>query len=156
NHLPCAAAGPGIEAGGRLVKEKELGVTGKPDRHIEAALLPTREPAHGHLALLHQPGALQQVLERERVRVVTTVEVDRLFDGEVWLHAWGLADDADARLEFGFAACRVVAEHIDGACVARAVPFENLDSGGLPGAIGAEEREHLPGGYGKVDAIHRG
>jgi hypothetical protein len=42
---PCLAARGGIEAGGRLVEEEQLGVADERQRDIEAALLAARELA---------------------------------------------------------------------------------------------------------------
>ena len=43
DHLPGLAARRGVEAGGRLVEEEQLGVADQRQRHVEAALLAARE-----------------------------------------------------------------------------------------------------------------
>ena len=45
DHVPGLAPGGGVETGGRLVEEEQLGVADQRHADVEAALLATREPA---------------------------------------------------------------------------------------------------------------
>src|SRR5262249_2510288 len=101
---------------------------------------------------VRQPDQLDQLRGVARVGVVAREVAYRLADGQVGEVGRGLQDDADPGPPRAAGPCRVHAEHLDLAGVAGTVPLQDLDRGRLAGAVGTEERVHLAGLDGQVDA----
>src|SRR6266511_679287 len=62
DHLPGFVPGRGVEAGGRLVAEEQLGVAGERDRHVQASLLTTGELHHAAVAFAGQAHQVNDVV----------------------------------------------------------------------------------------------
>jgi hypothetical protein len=73
----------------------------------------------------------------------------------VRLDAAFLDDDAEAVLDRVQLLARIDAEDLDLAAIPFAVALEDLDGGGLAGAIGAEQGEDLAGPDVEVDPVDR-
>jgi hypothetical protein len=97
--LPCAAAGSRIEAGGRLVQEKKLRVTGEGHTHVEAPHLPAGELAHSCVPLLLETHEFDDLIQRPGLRVCLSVQLDGLGHREVDIHSRGLKDDTHPLLQ---------------------------------------------------------
>ena len=66
----------------------------------------------------------------------------------------GLQANADAIFQRLLLFVGIETEHGDIAAGARAQAFEDLDCGGFPGAVRAEQAEDLAGLYLEIDALH--
>ena len=152
---PRLAAGVGVEAGGRLVEEQQVGVAHEREREVEAAPLPARQRGDEVVAARVELHELDHLVDPPWPRVPAGVHLEHLADGEVLLQARVLQHDPHALAHRALAVGGVVAEHRDLAGVAQPVALEDLDGGRLAGAVGAEEAEHLAGGDVEADAAHR-
>ena len=152
--LPGVAPGGGIEAGGRLVQEQEVGVARQADPHVEATLLAAGEFVDAGAGLLLQAHDAEDLAGGPGVRVVAAVEVDGLLHREERFDARLLEHDADALQQRPLPAGRIVAQDPDFAGVGGAVALEDLDGGRLAGAVGAEEGEDLTPCHFEIDAPH--
>ena len=73
-------------------------------------------------------------------------------DGQIRFDAGLLEDDDVSFLKRPFAPARIEAEHVHCSGRALAVALQNLDGGGLAGAVRSEEGEHLPGRHADIDS----
>ena len=64
DHVPGLAPRRGVEAGGRLVEEEQLGVADQRHADVEAALLAAGEPAGPVVRLALQPDQLDHLVDR--------------------------------------------------------------------------------------------
>src|SRR5262249_36232495 len=80
---------------------------------------------------------------RTRCRIIPGLTIEDLSDGQEFLEAALLQDDAHPLAEARPAALGIHAEHGHAARVAATVAFEDLDRRRLPGAVGTEQGEHL-------------
>ena len=154
DEVPELAPRLGVEAGGRLVEEEQLGAADDAERDVEPTALPAGEVEAAGPPLLGEPDRLDHLVDVARVRVVAGEVAHRLLDGEVA----EVARRSAARCRAGCATRRsavrgVGAEHVDVAAVARAVALEDLGGRGLAGAVGAEQGEHLAAHDVEVDAV---
>ena len=76
DQVPRLAPRLGVEAGGRLVEEEQLGVPDQRHPDVEAALLAAGEPAGAGVGLLDQPDQLDRLLDRARLVVVAGEELE--------------------------------------------------------------------------------
>src|SRR4051794_2282954 len=74
DRIPGVAAGGGVEAGGRLVEEEQLGVADQGHADVETALLATREAARAGIGLAAQADQLDHLVDRPRRAVVAGIE----------------------------------------------------------------------------------
>ena len=154
DRLPGGAPRLGVEAGGRLVEEDQLGVADQRQREVQSPQLPAGEPPAAHVGLLAQARELQHLLHLARVRVEARPVAQRLARGDVAVDAARLQHDPDPPAQLDRAARGVVPEHRHLAAVARAVPLEDLHRRGLAGAVGPEQPEHLAAAHLDVDPAH--
>src|ERR1039458_3287658 len=152
--LPRVAPCRRVEAGGRLVEEHQLRVSDQREGEIETSLLPTRELLDAHARLLLQADQLDDVVGRERLRVVAAVEVDHLAHREVRLDGAFLQDHADPPAEVAAGGGGIGAENLDTSVVAAAVALEDLDDGGLARAVGTEQAKDLARLHAEADPAH--
>ena len=143
DRLPRAAARLGIEAGGRLVEEEQLGRARERERQVEPTALAAGEGAHAPVGVVREPDALEQLGRVAGPRVVAGVQLDRLARAQVRVRGSALEDDADALAQRPAAAAGIEAEHLGPAAVLRAVALEDLDRGRLARAVRAEQRHDL-------------
>ena len=154
DRLPRRPSRLGVEAGGGLVEEDQLGVAHQRQREVQAPQLPAGEPAAAHVGLLPQARQLQHLLDVARVRVEARPVAQRLARGDVAVDAARLQHDPDAPAQLDLPARGVIPEHRHLAAVARAVPLEDLHGRGLAGAVGPEQPEHLAAPHLDVDPAH--
>ena len=101
HHLPGLPAGRGIEAGGRLVEEEQLGVADEGHPDVEAPLLAAREGRDAGVAFRPEADEVDDLPRRPGVGVEARVHGERLGDGQVPVDPGRLQHDADARLQGG-------------------------------------------------------
>src|SRR4029077_19656391 len=94
-HVPGVAARRGIEAGGRLVEEDQVGVADDPYRDVDASFLAAGEGADPRLAFFGQPDHLDRLVNRPRCRVEAREEGYRLPHREQRVELALLQDEAD-------------------------------------------------------------
>jgi len=150
---------PWVEPGGRLVEEQQLGPAHQADGDVQAAALPPGQGGEPLAGLLGEPHRLEQ-----RVDVAGSRPLGRGVGGVVAAEvgqevahppapvvAPGLQDHADPGPPPLVAPGRVDAEHADLAGRAHPEPLQDLDGGGLAGAVRPEQRDHLAAADVEVD-----
>src|SRR4029453_6809262 len=98
-----------------------------------------------------QADDLDDLVGRATPRVVARVHLDRLAHREERIDPRGLEDDADPTLQLGLTLRRVVPQYRHVPRRAIPIPLEDLDRGGLAGAVRPEQGEDLTGLDGQVD-----
>src|SRR6266511_4300317 len=151
HQLPRAAPGRGIEAGGRLVEEEQVGVADDAEGEVQAALLAAGQRPGPRRPLVAETDHVDHLGGVARVRVVAAEQRDDLLDAQLAVDAGGLEHDADPFAEGPLAALRVEAEHLDLAGGAAPVALQDLHRGRLAGPVGAEQGEALALGHLEVD-----
>src|SRR5436190_1182414 len=111
--------------------------------------------AVGLVEVLPEANQLDHLVDRARLRVVAGEEAQVLRDAQRLVHGRGLEHDADPVAPGTACPRRVDAEHLDLPRIALAVALEDLDGGGLAGAVRAEQAEDLAHLYLEVDPAHR-
>ncbi len=144
-----------VEAGRRLVREQHRRVRRERQREVEAAPLAARERRDAHAGSVGEVDAFDEFRAGGQA-VQVGPQSQGLAHREVVGEAGLLADHGDGAGEFAAVLPGVAAEDVDGARGGAAQPHRGLDGGGLPGAVGAEEREELAGGDGEGDAVDGG
>jgi len=144
DHVPGVAAGGGVEAGGRLVEEDQVGVADDPDRDVGAAFLAAGEGADPCVPLVAEADQVDRLLDRPWSLVEAGEEVDRLADGPERVELALLEDEADAVAPGPVRGGGIDAEDGDLAAAPLAVALEDLDRRRLAGAVGAEEPKTSP------------
>ena len=135
NHLPRVPASRGIKAGGGFVQEEQVRVSGEANGDVEPTLLPTGKFLDAGLALGTQTRGVKHVLQRHGVGIVAAKEVYSLLHVQIRLHARGLKDYADSLPEFPLLTRRIISQDLHFPSALIEVPLQNLDSGGLAGAV---------------------
>src|SRR5690606_9871231 len=151
---PELAACLGVEARGRLVEEQQLGASDDAEGDVDAALLAARELRDAGARLLLEADGGDHLVDVARVRVEPGEVTQLLAHGGGARLARRLQHDAEPRLPGEPAVLRVGAEHAHLAGAAVAVALEDLDGGGLAGAIRAEQGEGLSAADVEVEAAH--
>ena len=95
------------------------------------------------MLLLAQVEEVQQLVERPAPPVERGEQLQHLGDRELRVERGGLERDADPLLELGRIAGHVEPEDRDLAPVGHPEPLEDLDGGGLAGAVRTEQAEDL-------------
>ena len=127
DHLPGGAAGGGVEAGGRLVEEEQLGVADERDRDVEPPLLAAGQAPGALIGLLGESDELDRLVDRSRGPVVAGVHLERLAHGQQRLHPAFLEDEADPPAPIASRRRRIGAEDLDLAAVAVEVALQDLE-----------------------------
>ena len=140
---PAAPPRLGVEAGGRLVEEDQIRIARQGQGEVQAAPLAARQLTDlgvSHLGELHD---VQQLAERARVRVVAAPGVDELGHPGLPREPALLQDHPGPLAELGRLSRRIEAEDADRAAGRRPEALQDLQRGGLPRAVRAEQAEHL-------------
>jgi hypothetical protein len=154
DHVPRGPPGGRVEARGRLVQEDQIGVADQRERDVEAAALAARELLGRRVGAGLEPDQRRRLVDGARRPVVARVELEALAHGQARLGLGLLQDDADAVAPGRAGPGRVGAEDADLAAGAVAEALQDLDHGGLTGAVRAEEGEDLAAADLQVDAAH--
>ncbi|CAM5578852.1 hypothetical protein SVIOM342S_02120 [Streptomyces violaceorubidus] len=159
--LPHVVAGAGVEAGGGLVEEDDPGAADQGHGDVEAALHAAGVGGGGLLRGLGEAEAFQQVggdplalAPGDQVQVRHEEHV--LLAGDQTVHGRELPGDTDGAAHGLRGGGEVVARHPDLSAVGADEGGEDLDRGGLAGAVRSEQREHGPGRDAQVDAVEDG
>ena len=159
--VPEGAAGDGVDTGGGLVEEDNLG--GVDDGAGEGkALLPSSGElgdAAGEVGL--QTGEGEEFFDAcagggGRQTVGSSVEVEVFLDGEVFVEAELLRHVADVALDVSGVLADVHAEDGGVAGGEGDEAAEGSDDGGFAGAVGAEEAEELAAVEVEADVVDGG
>ena len=154
DHVPGCAACGGVEAGGRLVEEDQLGVADQGEAEVEPASLAAGEARRLLVVLAGEADERDRLGHGARVAVVAGVELERLSDGEAGVGCGLLQDDPDPVAPGACSFGRVDAEHGHVSFGSGSEAFEDLDGGRLAGAVRAEEGEDLAALDFEVDPAH--
>jgi hypothetical protein len=131
-----------VEPGGRLVQEQQGRAADDAEGHVEAAALPAREGLDPLPGLRGEADHVEQLLGAPRLGVGPVVVGEVRHDVAhlpLAVVAPLLEHDAEPGAPGLVAAGRVDAEHLHVAVGAAAEALEDLDGGGLAGAVGAEQ-----------------
>mmetsp|Transcript_36033 Transcript_36033/g.87523 ORF Transcript_36033/g.87523 Transcript_36033/m.87523 type:complete len:1121 (-) Transcript_36033:371-3733(-) len=157
---PDGAAGVRVHAGGGLVEEDGARAAHQSDAEAQLALLPAGERAGGRVLALGELHLLEHLLDR-LVQRGAEEALERAVQPQVLRRREALEDHvhlrADAEGEADLRHLRRDALAVD-ARVARGrrdQPSEHRDGGGLPRAVGAEQRGDLPRAHLQVERVHR-
>ena len=140
---PEVAPRLGVEPGGRLVEEEQLGPADDAERDVEAAPLPARELRGAAVALLRQPDGLEDLVDVAGVPIDLRGAGDHLAHRQQVESLRALEHDAQPLPPVEPSGLGVLPQDAHLAAVAAAEPLEDLHGRGLPGAVGAEQREDL-------------
>src|SRR6202453_2285956 len=154
--LPGTAPRVRVEAGRRLVEEKDPGVPDDAEGEIQSPLLPAGQRLDLALFLAGEADEPDHLADIARIGVVARVAGDRLAHGQVRLHRELLEHQADllAQLPPGAPVARIEAGDDDLALVRLPVALEDLQHRRLAGAVRAEQGEDLPVPDGKAHPRH--
>lgn len=156
DHLPATSACFGIEAGGRLIEEDQLGVTSEREREVEAAPLSPREATYDRVVVVTEFDDREQLLERAWPYVEAAPRFDELADSQVQRKPALLEHDTGSLPEFRGMAGGVEAEDTYGPGIGLAEAFEDLHGRGLARPVWSEQTEHLTTNNGEIHALeHR-
>ena len=150
---PRSPPGFGVEPGGRLVEEQDLGPADDADGDVDPAALAAREGADPGLGVVGQVDQLEDLADGPRRRVEPGEHVQRVADGELGVEAGRLEDEPDPGPPPAVAAVGIDAEHPDGAGGRGDEALEHLQGGGLAGPVGPEHGDQLPVGHVEAHAV---
>ncbi len=107
------AAGLGVEAGGGLVEEEQLGIAHQGAGHGEALLLAAGESADAGVALFFELRGADGFVDGDAAVEEAAEEAQGLFDGQLFGELRLLKLDADALAELVCVGAPVEAEEFD-------------------------------------------
>lgn len=145
HQFPAPPAGSGVESGGRLVEEENIGRADDAEREIDSSLLPTRKTGDAFVELVGKFDHLDDLVDAPATGIRRAVEIQGLANGEFLVDTGLLQHDADAVAERSTSLGGIDPEDGDPSAVATAMSLKDLDRGGLPSTVGPEDGEHLPG-----------
>lgn len=159
--VPHRGAGLGVEAGGGLVEEQDLGAVHQAERHVEAALHAARVALDDALGGVAEAEPFEQLVDaaiegRAGQPVQAPLELEVLAAGGDGVGAGLLRHHADRAPDPVGVAQHVVPGDGRGAAVGAGEGGEDLDGGGFAGAVGAEQSEGLAGFDGDGHAVEGG
>ena len=143
DQVPELAARLGIETGGGFVHEQQFGIGDDAERDVEPTALPAREGPYPGAGGRRESDEVEHVVGVAGLSVALPEHPDRLGDREHAEVAGVLQHDADPGPPLPIRGAGVRAEHPHLTRVACAMALEDLDGGGLPGAVGPEDRDDL-------------
>ena len=156
--LPHRAPAARVQAGGRLVEEDDARVADQAHREVEATAHTAGVGGGGLRRRIDQAESLEQIARAppalEATEVVEVGHEDQvLLAGEQVVDRRELAGDADRGADDVGSSGRIVARDPNLAGVGADQGREDVDDGGLAGAVGAEQREDRSLGDVEVDAV---
>src|SRR5271165_3634143 len=101
----------GVEAGGGLVEEDQVGVADEREPEVEPPQLTARELAAAHVGLVLEPGQGEHLLDRTGMGVEAGPVAERLAGSDVAVDPPRLQDDADLPAQLDRAPGGIVSEH---------------------------------------------
>jgi hypothetical protein len=156
---PDRAARLRVQADGGLVEEEHARRVQEAARDLQASAHAAREGHHRRAAALPQPDHLEHLAhpagdERGVDAVELGVQAQVLLGGEVAVERRVLEDEADVAPDVVALAHDVVAGDARAARRRLGQRAQHVDGGRLPGAVGPEEAEDLPGRHLEADTAH--
>src|SRR5690606_9118545 len=142
--VPRTATGGKVEAGSGHVEEQEIGIADENQSHDQASPLTSRQSLDLGVYLLGQTHRFDDHPRRQTPRIETAVVVEDLADSQISFDPGLLQHDADSSAELPAAACRVEPKDVNFSRRSGPVALQNLDAGGLAGAVGPEKGVTLP------------
>src|ERR671910_531343 len=153
DEVPEVAPGLGVEAGGGLVEEEQLGATDDAECHVEAPSLAAAQPDDAGVGLVVESHRGEHLADGTGVRVGLRGAGERLAWREQVEAAGRLQHDADPVPPLETCPVGVCAEHPDLAGVPRPEALGDLDRGRLARAVRTEQREALADVDVEVEAV---
>ena len=154
HRTPHLATRGRVETLGQLVEDHQPRAVEQRQHEEQPLSLATAQPGVRRPPQVLEPELLQQRAPVARPR--PGEEGDRLRDPQPVRQTRALQLAADLRPQPVGVMDRIEAEHAELAGVGPAEPLEALDGGGLAGAVGADQAEHLAGVHVQVEAIDDG
>ena len=164
HHGAHKLASVGVDAGGGLVEEHDVGLPDERERQRRTLLLPAGEaPPRRAGDAAGQPDALEQLGDRRRGLVVRREQRQCGSDAHRRVDAAALQHHAEPRQQGAGIAYRVEAVHAHRAGRRAAITLDRFDRRCFPGAVGTEQRgdgarvrgERQPVDCGDVAEAHR-
>ena len=143
HHVPGLAPGRGVEPGGGLVQEDQLGIADQGQAEIQPALLATREGLDPCPGLGLQAHQLDDLPHRPGCRIEAGPLGDRLGHGQVRVDGALLEHDAHLGPQAPGAPLGVHTQHRDPPGIPPAVALQDLHRGGLARPVGPEQGQDL-------------
>ena len=143
DQVPGGVPGLGIEAGRRLIEEHQLGAADHRGGERQPLLLAARQPPERGAGAAGEAEPLDQQPGGDRVGVEAGHYPQVLPGPGSGRDAAGLEHHADLRPQLLAVPDRVEAQHPHDAFVRPPVTLADLDRGGLPRAVRAQDRGHL-------------
>ena len=145
--LPELASRLGVEPGGRLIEEEQLGAVDQRAGDREPLFLPAGQRADAGATLFLELHEREHLVHRVGAPVEAAEQRDRLRDRELVAELGVLELDAETLAQRAPPGPVVPThrQHLDRSRVGKREPFEDLDGGSLAGAVGAEQAETLAG-----------
>ena len=166
----------GVHTGSRLVQQQHLHVGSQCAGDLQLALLPIGQAGGGNVRLLPQAADLQQIQRLFRdlllrlpefrraehgvqqivVQILAEGHLDVFDNGHIREQADILEGAGNAGLHelVNLFAVQRDAVQQDGSLRGDIHAGEQVEHGGFPGAVGADEAHQLPGADGKVEILH--
>ena len=153
--MPCL----GVEPGGRLVEQQQVGLVDEPPGDDQASLHAPREwldLVAGALRELDEVEQLPGARPRLRVRQVEVAPVDEqvLLDRELHVQAVLLGHDTEAGADRGAVRGRIQAEHPQRAVGDRRDAADHAHRARLARAVRPQEPERLARRHLEIDGVH--
>jgi hypothetical protein len=149
---PYVATRGRVEALGQLVQNDQAGTIEQREHEEQPLPLPAAQRGEHRAAPLRQPELLQQLAAVTGTR--GGEQVQRLAHRQPIRQRRVLELAADERPQLRGLRDGVVAKNTQRAAVRLAQPLDALDSCRLPGTVGADQADDLPGTDIKVQAVH--
>ena len=155
HHVPQAAPGLGVQPGGGLVQEHQLRIVHQGQGQGQPLLLAAGQGGVIGVGLVLELDQLQQFGGAAVPGVVAAVESERLPGGDLVEQAGALQLHPDPRADLPAVVAPVQPQQPDLARVRLREPLQDLQGGGLAGAVGAQQAEHLAAPHLQVQVLHR-
>jgi hypothetical protein len=144
-----------------LVEEEQRGAGGQRAAQLQALAVEESQRARPPVGFLREPGALEDLSADGRGGTLTLATAEAGGHEQVLVHRHaaegmrdliGAADAAPAALMRGEPR-DVLAPEANGPRVRADVAADQVEDGGLPGAVGADDAQHLAGAHRQRDAV---
>jgi len=150
---PHALAGRRVKPRGRLVQEQHLWIADQADGHVYPALLTAGQAPDPLVRLVRQASGHDNRVEIGRPPEVPREHRDCFPHRVDGVELGFLEHQPDPVAPVPSGVRRIGAEHRDLSSVASPVAFQDLDRGGLPRSVGAQEAEDLAVIHAEADPV---
>ncbi len=154
DEIPELSPRLGIESGGRLVEEQELGVADEGGGHGEALLLAAGEPGDPSAALLFEPDDPHDVFNAAAPVEEAAEKSERLLYGQLFGELSLLELHAETLPQSVIVRAPTHPEDLDVAGIRLQQPLQNLDGRRLAGSVGPQKPEALADEDLEIEAVH--